>query len=207
VSETTERRTQQSRRAETERRLLDSATALIAEQGLRGFSLAKVGESAGYSRGIVNHHFGSKSQLLEAVVRRAQQFDVPETDGSALDELLALAQGYLSGLRSREPATMAFLLLWSEAVGSEPTLAPLFAERDESFRAQLADIIRRGIGDGSVRTDAKPTSIAIAIVGLLRGTAMQLLSSAADEDADNVAAEIAQLIGDGLSRRPTRARG
>jgi AcrR family transcriptional regulator len=202
VSEATERRTQQSRRAETERRLIDAATALIAEHGLRGLSLAKVGESAGYSRGIVNHHFGSKALLLAAVVRHAQQLDMPTTDGSALDELMAIVTTYLSGLRDRERATMAFLLLWAEAVGSEPTLAPLFAERDEWFRAHLADLLGRGIADGSVRADASPTLLAIAITGMLRGTAMQLLSNAVDANPDEVAAATARMIRGGLAPGP-----
>lgn len=198
MDDVSERRTQQSRRAETERRLVEAAVGLLAEQGLRGLSLAKVGERAGYSRGIVNHHFGSKGLLLAAVVREGQRFDLPDADGPALDELLAIVTAYLGGLRGRASTSRAFLLLWSEAVGSEPTLAPLFAERDAWFRDLLAEIIGRGIRDGSMREDAEPVPLAIAITGLLRGSAMQLLSNAA-EDPDAVAAESVRLIRAGLT--------
>src|SRR5450432_1964827 len=71
------RRTQQQRREETERRLVDAATRLFAERGSRSVSLADVGRLAGYSSGIVSHHFGSKQALLAAVVEQAQRFDVP----------------------------------------------------------------------------------------------------------------------------------
>ena len=63
------RRTQQQRREETERRLVDAATSLFAERGSRSVSLADVGRLAGYSSGIVSHHFGSKQRLLAAVVQ------------------------------------------------------------------------------------------------------------------------------------------
>ena len=78
-----ERRTQPQRRAETERRVVAAATALIAQGGSRAMSLERVGQAAGYSRGIVNHHFGSKQRLLAAVVRDAQRiFDAPITQGN-----------------------------------------------------------------------------------------------------------------------------
>ena len=63
------RRSQQQRRSETEQRVLAAAMALIAERGSRGVSLAEVGRLAGYSSGIVSHHFGGKQQLLAAVVK------------------------------------------------------------------------------------------------------------------------------------------
>ena len=62
------RRTQAERTAETRRRVLDAAAALVASHGAHAVSLAAVGEAAGYSRGIVNHHFGSKEGLFDATV-------------------------------------------------------------------------------------------------------------------------------------------
>ena len=59
------RRTQEQRRAETERRVVDAATELIATSGSRRITLAQVGEAAGYSRGIVYHQFGSRERLVE----------------------------------------------------------------------------------------------------------------------------------------------
>lgn len=34
--------------------------------------MADIGEEAGYSRGLANHHFGSRSELVERLTRRAQ---------------------------------------------------------------------------------------------------------------------------------------
>ena len=42
-------RTQKQRREEAEAALLDAAAELVAEQGLRALTLARVGEHAGYS--------------------------------------------------------------------------------------------------------------------------------------------------------------
>jgi AcrR family transcriptional regulator len=180
VSEADGRRSQLERRATTERRVLDAAMRLIAQRGSRAVTLAEVGRAAGYSRGIVHAHFGSREQLLAAVVREAQRFDVPAVEGDGLDRLTAGVVAYLDNLRRRAPATGAFLLMWAESVAADPVLGPLFAERDTTFRAALADQVRAGVADGSIRPDADPDAVAVALVGLLRGIGMQLTSTSGD---------------------------
>jgi AcrR family transcriptional regulator len=198
VPEQSERRTQQQRRADTERRVIDAATELIAARGSRAVTLGEVGRAAGYSRGIVHSHFGSREQLLEAVVRAAQQFPVPEVPGPGLDRLGAVVRAYVANLSARTPATGAFLLLWSESIAGEPGLEALFGERDTSFRADLAALVRAGVDDGSVRADADPDAVAVLLLGLLRGIGMQLASATGAEIDDAIAARTADFVTAGL---------
>lgn len=170
------RRTQEQRRAETERRVLDAAMALIARSGSRAVTLAEVGEAAGYSRGIVYHHFGSRERLLEAVVDEAQRFDVPAYQGDGLDHLVQIIEAYLRNVVRRTPSARAFLQLWGEAIAADPVLAPLFARRDADFRQLLANVVRQGVADGSIRPDANPAAAAVLIVALVRGTGLQLIA-------------------------------
>jgi AcrR family transcriptional regulator len=170
------RRTQEQRRAETERRVLDAAMALIARSGSRAVTLAEVGEAAGYSRGIVYHHFGSRERLLEAVVDEAQRFDVPAYQGDGLDYLVRIIEAYLRNVVRRTPSARAFLQLWGEAIAADPVLAPLFARRDADFRQLLANVVRQGVADGSIRPDADPAAAAVLIVALVRGTGLQLIA-------------------------------
>lgn len=171
------RRTQQERREETERKVLAAATALIAQRGSRSLTLAEVGVAAGYSRGIVSHHFGSRENLLRAVMRDARTFVLPERGASAADWLAQMVRAYLKNVTSRRPSSGAFLQMWSEAIAADPVLMPLYAEHDASFRRLLADSVRDGIADGSVRADADPEAMAVFLVGLLRGIALQLIST------------------------------
>ncbi|ADJ49344.1 TetR family transcriptional regulator [Amycolatopsis mediterranei S699] len=170
------RRTQEQRRAETERRVVDAAMALIARSGSRAVTLAEVGEAAGYSRGIVYHHFGSRERLLEAVVDEAQRFDVPTYQGDGLDYLVRIIEAYLRNVVRRTPSARAFLQLWGEAIAADPVLAPLFARRDADFRQLLADVVRQGVADGSIRPDANPAAAAVLVVALVRGTGLQLIA-------------------------------
>lgn len=170
------RRTQEQRRAETERRVLDAALELIARSGSRAVTLAEVGEAAGYSRGVVYHHFGSRERLLEAVVDEAQRFAVPAYRGDGLDYLARIIEAYLRNVVRRTPSARAFLQLWGEAIAAEPVLAPLFARRDVDFRRFLANVVRQGVADGSIRPDANPAAAAVLILALLRGTGLQLIA-------------------------------
>lgn len=171
------RRTQEQRRAEAERRVLDSAMTLIAQNGSRAITLAQVGEAAGYSRGIVHQYFGNRAGLLEAVMSDAGTFDVPAYTGNALEQIAELVASYLRNIVDRTPSSRAFLQLWGEAIAADPVLTPLFAERDASFRKFLAGRIRAGVGDGSIRADADPKSAAVLLLSILRGTGLQLIAT------------------------------
>lgn len=143
--------------------MVAAATALIAKHGSRALTLAAVGEAAGYSRGIVSHHFGSRENLLRAVVRDAQTFTLPDLGDSAADWLADTVRAYLKNVTSRRPAVGAFLQMWGEAIAADPVLMPLYAEQDASFRRLLADKVREGIRDGSVRADANPEAMSNSV--------------------------------------------
>ncbi len=202
----TARRTPEERRTEARRRVVDAATELVAQRGSRSVSLADVGAAAGYSRGIVNHHFGSKDRLLAAVLENSQNFAEPPEAPTGLGRLTSLITTYLGVIRRRSPKPEAFLQLWSEAMCTGSDLGPLFAERDSWFRELLAGHIRDGIADGSVRPDADPATTALIVAGRLRGTAMLLFSTARDVEAESIAADAAAMVERDLAATATRRR-
>ncbi|MBA5220402.1 TetR/AcrR family transcriptional regulator [Streptomyces griseoaurantiacus] len=170
-------RTQKQRREEAEAALLDAAAELVAEQGMRALTLARVGERAGYSRGLVTHYFGSKQALVERLARAAQSGFVPGLADlpPGPDRLLRLIDGYLAQQTKHErPLNRAFLLLWMEAATS-PDLARLFADRTEAFRTDLREDLTAGIAEGTIRPDLPVEETTAAIVAQLRGIAIQLL--------------------------------
>jgi AcrR family transcriptional regulator len=170
------RRTQQERRERTETALVTAAAELVVESGLRSLTLARVGERAGYSRGIVNHHFGSKQTLIEALAHATQRDFVPGMDQFApgLERLLAMVERYVGALGDVGVISRAFLLLWAEAV-TAPELTDLFRERDEGFRSNIRADVAAGIAEGTIRADVVPGDVAITIMGQLRGIGLQRL--------------------------------
>ncbi|MFT3821294.1 MAG: helix-turn-helix domain-containing protein [Rubrivivax sp.] len=97
------RRTQAERSAETRRRILDAALALLGERGYAGLRTSDVAAAAGVSKGAQTHHFPSKDELVVAVVehvfvRATEQARVRARRAASPDEaikaLLADAQEF-----------------------------------------------------------------------------------------------------------------
>ena len=187
------RRTQEQRRSATRAALLAAAAELVVESGVRALTLASVGERAGYSRGIVTHHFGSKQALLDALAKSSQSGFVPGVGGMppGLERLVLLIEGYVRELGRDEVASRAFLLLWAEAA-TAAELSASFRERDEAFRTDLRADVAAGIADGTIRAAASPQDVAVAVLGQLRGIGMQRLLDPDAVDTQRLSHAVAQ---------------
>jgi AcrR family transcriptional regulator len=184
---TTPRRTQQQRRDQAETALLSAAAELVIEEGVHSLTLARVGERAGYSRGLATHYFGSKQALLQHLAHATQSGFVPGLDGvpPGLGRLLRLIDGYIGALGQLRMPNRAFLLLWAEAA-TAPDLAAIFRERDEAFRSDLREDITAGITDGTIRPDATAEDVAVAVLAQLRGIGLQRLVDSPAVDTERL---------------------
>jgi AcrR family transcriptional regulator len=163
------------------KRLLEAAGELISERGYAAMTLAAVGEHAGYSRGLVTARFGSKRDLLEALVDRiTTSWNVrnvqPRTVGrSGLDGLLITLDAIRVQARRDPSALRRLYALQFEALGPVPELRAHFVEFHRTMRSDMAAFVRRGLRDGSVMPGASPKAEGAAIVGSLRGIGYQWL--------------------------------
>ncbi len=171
------RRTQAERRAEGERALLNAAAELFAEQGIVQTSLAQIGQRAGYSRGLVNHHFGTKEALIDRLARQCQeQFwqAFAEIDvETGLAGILATIDTYFGHVERPTAYGRAFLVMWGAALPAVST-APSIAEADARTRKAFIGWIRTGHRDGSICRDVQAAPFAAILLGMLHGVAAQV---------------------------------
>ena len=184
---TNPRRTQHQRRDQAETALLNAAAELVIEEGVHALTLARVGERAGYSRGLPTHYFGSKQVLLQRLAHATQSGFVPGLGDAppGLGRLLRLIDGYIGALGQLRMPNRAFLLLWAEAA-TAADLAAIFRERDEAFRSDLREDITAGITDGTIRPDATAEDVAVAVLAQLRGIGLQRLVDSAAVDTERL---------------------
>jgi AcrR family transcriptional regulator len=191
------RRTQAERSEQSTTAILDAAADLVVEGGFATMTLAAIGDRAGYSRGLVTARFGSKGGLIDALIRRivgrwSHRNVLPRTEGKPgleatliiLDAIRLQAQRDVRGLR-------VLYALMFEAVGPDEDLRARFVSFHSTMRADIAELIRRGIEDGSVRPDVDAYIEAGMIVATLRGVGYQWLL---DPDGWDFAAYLGQLI-------------
>lgn len=68
-----ERWTKERRLEHTRSLLLDSAEDVFARKGFEGAALEDIADAAGYTRGAIYSHFGSKVELFLAVIERQRE--------------------------------------------------------------------------------------------------------------------------------------
>jgi AcrR family transcriptional regulator len=133
-------RTQQQRRDETRRALLDAVVESLIEVGFSRTTTLEVQRRADVSRGALLHHFPSKAELLVAAVDHLAEMRARE---------LKLLAGQLPEGKSRNDAVIG--LLWQcfsgaffqvamelrTAARTDPELRPVLAAAERSLRDRI----------------------------------------------------------------------
>ncbi|WP_413103759.1 TetR/AcrR family transcriptional regulator [Streptomyces sp. Inha503] len=196
--------------------LLDAAERVLLRDG-PAVPLEVVAREAGVGIATLYRNFADREELYAAVVHRSYELVAAlaqEAEDSAAPPLDALA-GFLHGLLA-ERHHLALPLLGAPGVPGLPGVpgapTPSFADSglpgpplaDEAdplgsrISRSLAAVLKRGVGDGSIRPDA--TAADLVVTGAMLAHA-QLPSDAWGRAARRVAA----LVLDGLRARPDTA--
>lgn len=166
-------------------------------------TLAAVGERAGYSRGLVTVHFGSKENLLDALVERItvewSNRRVPAADcESGFAGLMSMLQA-IADQFDQDPRHMKLLYaLTFEAIGDNESLRHKFVDFHRRQRSDVSTLIRRGIKDGSIKPGTVVDDEANAIIAALRGIGYQWLLDPLGFDAGPALDHLAEMTGQRL---------
>jgi AcrR family transcriptional regulator len=187
------RYTQAERRALSDKRMLDAAVKLIARQGSRRTTLAEIGDTAGYTYGLVTNRFGSKAALVKAVTRYVQsrfarRATTVTENLTGIQAIKRLIDAYLSKVDS--VGRRALLVLVGEAIGPAPEIRADIARADESFRRNLQGHIERGIAAGEIKPELDAVRQAAVLVATLRGISLQSLINPTALDLDAISRDL-----------------
>ncbi|AMM84717.1 TetR/AcrR family transcriptional regulator [Martelella sp. AD-3] len=168
------RQTQEERRDESEQRMLAAGLRLVAEHGPEKLTLTEVGKSAGYSRGLPAHHFGSREQYLKALASHvAIEFDQTLASAgfvSGLDAVLKITRAVLTQLHAHPSRGLATHVVLADARRDQALSEDIAGLRDKTL-ALLASHIREGIRSAEIRSNVSPEIasllIAAGICGLI----------------------------------------
>ncbi len=125
-----------ARRAKTRVRLLHAAAEVYALHGFSGATLDEVAAQAGLTKGAVYDHFGSKENLLLALMEEylagqvAAQLMLFDRERASAERPLAGSEDWMARLHESPERFRLFVELWAHA------------QRDEQLRRHLADALR-----------------------------------------------------------------
>jgi AcrR family transcriptional regulator len=121
------------RRARTRAQLLSAAARVYARRGFAGATLDEVAEEAGYTKGAVYDHFGSKDKLLLALLDEhlsaqiAEQTALFDPGKDTAERPRIGADRWMTELEEDPDAFRLFVEAW------------LAGQRDDELRARVAD--------------------------------------------------------------------
>ena len=172
--------TQEQRRADTRRRLLEAAQAVVAERGVAGATVEAMAAAADRTSGAIYDHFGGKDGLIVALLDQwkdaataATQDDLAHAQSPA--ERLRSIWDNFAAPRSQDGDQWVLLEheLWLYACrqrGVQDAAAGRYAE----IRTRLAEGLTEGmLGEDNQPAPAEAEAVATLMIGLLVGLEMQ----------------------------------
>jgi TetR/AcrR family transcriptional regulator len=160
-------------REKEERRnsILDAAEKVFFSKGVKDATMDEIAEAAELSKGTLYLYFGSKEDIHLGIDLRALKIlggmfeAVLATGRSGIDQVHAMGRAYLEFSR-RYPDYFDTMLHFDAETAKLEDIGPLGAECHRAGMGALelvAEAIRAGMRDGSVRNDLDPMKTAILL--------------------------------------------
>ena len=137
--------------------LLDLAATMFAERGLKATTVRDIADSAGILSGSLYHHFKSKEQMVEEVLRDfldwlfARYQEILDQESCPLGRLTGLFMASFEAIEQRHAQVVIY-----QDEAKRLSGIPQFGfvdERNREQRKMWVDILQQGIADGSFRQD------------------------------------------------------
>jgi AcrR family transcriptional regulator len=198
--------TYRAHRERQRRRILDSARALFDERGIDRVTMAELTAASGVQPSTLYQYFSSKDDIVWALFKELMAVEAEYGKQSLKDAPHALAQiealfehmaDELSHRRDRVRFLAQFDAIYARDWPVERLLAVESQFALQGF-AVFADLVRKGIADGSLRSDLDPELTMHAVFNTVIGTQRRLASL-----GDKVEVEYGQSI-DRLFRETIR---
>lgn len=162
-------------------RIVEAMRVSVAERGIAGATFDQVARDAGVSRGLLHYYFGSKEQLLAAVVRREcearnELLERAIAGASSGDQVLAALVHSLEDLLGDGPAMPVMFHEMLSLAQRNPDIALELSELGRCTRSHLAEALRAKGEAGILELRDDPDAVAAFLFVLADGIIVRRLS-------------------------------
>ncbi|MGB3486029.1 MAG: TetR family transcriptional regulator KstR2 [Mycobacterium sp.] len=137
--------------------LLALAATMMAERGLRATTVRDIADAAGILSGSLYHHFKSKEEIVDEVLRTfldwlfARYQEIIDTEPNPLERLKGLFMASFEAIEHRH-AQVVIYQDEAKRLSSQPRFAYV-EERNRAQRKMWVDVLTQGIEEGYFRPD------------------------------------------------------
>jgi AcrR family transcriptional regulator len=160
--------------------IIEVATGMLARNGSRGTTLGEIAAAAGVSQAGVVYHFGTKEELLHAVLDHRDQFEDTQLwqmgpdPGLGIFDIIA---GIVRSWDDHSDIVGLLAVLLAENVGDDGLLRPRLRRNYQLTIDRIADTLHKAQGRGEMRADADTRLTATEILAFLSGLELAWLVS------------------------------
>ena len=176
-------------------KIIDAATALVMERGVKGTSLADIANAAGISKGTLFYHFSAKDDLIYELtekhfdeITRSKLKKAEQMQGCSLQEIL---QESILGILHAENRGKLNLYLLQEAVIENPALKSRFADKYVEFQNTMRQFLNMV---APPMDNDRAVAVSRLLVAVLDGLIIQWLLDPDAIPVKDIAAVIAPII-------------
>jgi TetR/AcrR family transcriptional regulator, cholesterol catabolism regulator len=137
--------------------LLELAATMFAQRGLRATTVRDIADSAGILSGSLYHHFSSKEQMVDELLRGfldwlfARYQEIVETEPNPLERLKGLFMASFEAIEDRH-AQVVIYQDEAKRLSSQERFSYV-EERNKEQRKMWVDVLNQGIDEGYFRPD------------------------------------------------------
>jgi AcrR family transcriptional regulator len=158
-----------SRKSASDRRqeLIAAGIACLGRGGMSAFTIDQICKQAGVSRGLINHHFKSKDDLLTCIYAELTDHLLFESDaGDARGLLASIIETSFDEESFNRSNLRAWLSIWGQ-VASNEALNDLHRRRYGAYKASIKSALADNSTSNAVDFDAD--SVARQLIALIDG--------------------------------------
>lgn len=160
---TFERKTSEQRRQD----LIDAGIRCLGEGGMSSFTVDKICTQARVSRGLINHHFKSKNELLLCIYDSMTHYLVDDEPAlSAREQIVSIVEKSFDQNSFEKSNLRAWLAIWGE-VATHSKLKQLHENRYRHYKEKLVAALNIISIERNLNLDAN--AIARQLIALIDG--------------------------------------
>lgn len=153
--------------------LIEAAIRCLGQGGMSAFTIDRIRAEAGVSRGLINHHFKGKGELLVRVYEAMTAYLVEApprshagADASSVERFNAMIEASFAPDAFDRTRLRAWLALWGE-VSTNPKLRTLHRRRYRQYRRAIAAAISAIARERKRPVDSE--GLAVMLIALIDG--------------------------------------
>jgi TetR/AcrR family transcriptional regulator, transcriptional repressor of bet genes len=149
------------------RELIAAGIACLGKGGMGAFTIDQICKQAGISRGLVNHHFKTKDELLSCIYADMTAHLIQDNDGRRDSDLLAqIIETSFDEETFNRSNMRAWLAIWGQ-VPSNPALNRMHKKRYKHYQRRIKSALRQA--SPGVPAGEDEDSVARQLIAIIDG--------------------------------------